>query len=136
MYERMLNKQIKPNAHDFITYCGQMGTFFQSLNSFLSDQYKTTQEIRFPYGNNYGWCITHRKGKKLICDIFAEADAFTIMLRLSDEQYQETYETLQPNTKQLIDQRYPCGNGGWIHYRVATNEDVSDIETLLSIKCR
>lgn len=134
MYERMLNKLEKPTSSDLNQYCGSTSEMFQTLNSFLTNDYKTTQEIRFPYGKDYGWCITHRKGKKLVCDIFAEVDAFTIMLRLSNEQFDEVYNGLQPYAKQLIDNKYPCGGGGWIYYRVTSVETLNDIKTLLTIK--
>lgn len=32
-------------------------------------------------------------------------------------------------------QAYPCGNGGWIHYRVTCKEQFADITSLLSVKC-
>ena len=35
----------------------------------------------------------------------------------------------------LIDHKYPCGDGGWIHYRVAGPEQFEDIQVLLTVKC-
>ena len=136
MYERMLNKQVIPTKEELELYCGKTSKLFQSLNSFLSTTYKTTQEIRFPYGKEYGWGITHRKGKKLICDIFVEVEAFTIMLRLSNQQFEEVYNLVQVDTQKIIDNKYPCSNGGWIHYRVVSKEDIKDIEIVLSTKCK
>lgn len=136
MSERMLNKEIEPSKEELIAYCGKQGSAFLELHTFLSETFHTTQEIRFPYGLQYGWCITHRKGKKLICDVFAEKDAFTVMLRLSDKQFFEQYDDLLEETRMLIDHRYPCGNGGWIHYQVLNEEYNRDIKALLSIKCR
>lgn len=135
MHERMLNKEIKPSIIELGSYIGSKAELFHLLNSFLSDTIKTTQEIRFPYGKQYGWCVTHRKGKKLVCDIFAEAEAFTIMVRLSNQQFDNVYDTLQAETKEIVDNRYPCNNGGWIHYRVLTNEHLKDIQKLLIAKC-
>lgn len=135
MYERMLNKEIKLSIEDMSLYIGSRSKLFHMFNSFLSDHYETTQEMRFPYGKKYGWCITHRKGKKLICDVFGEVDAFTVMVRLSNPQFHKVYNTLQLETKKIIDNKYPCGNGGWIHYRVLTKEDLEDIQILLSAKC-
>lgn len=135
MYERMLNKDIKPSIEDLGLYVGSSVELFHTFNSFLSEHYKTAQEIRFPYGKEYGWCVTHRKGKKLICDVFAETEAFTVMLRLSNQQFDKVYGDLQSETKQIVDNKYPCSNGGWIHYRVATRENLEDIKILLSAKC-
>lgn len=135
MYERMLNQEIKPSIGDLTLYTGRCAELFQLFHSYLSDQYQTTREIRFPYGKKYGWCVTHRKGKKLICDVFAEAEAFTVMIRLSDQQFAQVYDTLLQETRQMIDHKYPCGNGGWIHYRVLTEEHLEEMKRLLHAKC-
>ena len=34
-----------------------------------------------------------------------------------------------------IDNKYPCGDGGWIHDRVICQEHYEDIKKLLEIKC-
>lgn len=57
------------------------------------------------------------------------------MMRLSDRQYKSVYGQLQKYTRDYIDNRYPCGDGGWIHYRVTREEHFDDIKTLLSVKC-
>ena len=136
MYERMLDKSCEPSAEDMASYCGENRERFHALNGYLSAQLHTTQEIRFPYGHQYGWSVTHRKGKKLICDVFAESGAFTVMLRLSDALYMSVYQSLGAHTQQLIDGRYPCGDGGWIHDRITCDEQLNDIEVLLRLKCR
>ena len=53
---------------------------------------------------------------------FAEDNAFTVMVRLSDKQFGSVYGHVQTYTQAYIDHKYPCGDGGWIHYRV-TCED-------------
>lgn len=45
------------------------------------------------------------------------------------------YVELSNEGKQYWENRYPCGDGGgWIHYRVLTNEHFSDIGKLIMIK--
>lgn len=58
MYERMLDKQEVPSYENMYSYCGRTSRLFRTLNSFLLDNFNTTQEIRFPYGKEYGGCIT------------------------------------------------------------------------------
>lgn len=134
MYERMLDKEIKPTVDELVEYCGKNGELFLKLNNWLTSIYKTEQSIVFPYGNNYGWSIAHRKKNKLICNIFAEENAFTVMLRLSNKQFDDVYEQLQSYAQDYIDNKYPCGSGGWIHYRVINKEQLKDIQTLLVAK--
>lgn len=33
-----------------------------------------------------------------------------------------------------IDAKYPCGSGGWIHYRITNKEHLDDIMKLLELK--
>lgn len=134
MYERMLNKQEKPTIDDMAAYCGENAERFTLLNKWLSKTYETVQKITFPYGNKYGWGIAHRKKQKLICNVFAENNSFTVMMRLSDQQFSSVYSQLQKYTQEYIDCRYPCGDGGWIQYRITDKEHLSDIQKLLSLK--
>ena len=135
MYERMLDKQAAPTIEEMTSFCGENAERFSSLNEWLTSAFHTEQKVVFPYGNSYGWGIAHKKKNKLICNVFAENGAFTVMMRLSDKQYDAVYHQLQTYTQEYIDGKYPCGDGGWIHYRVLCEEPFDDIKTLLSAKC-
>lgn len=135
MYERMLDKQNKPTIEEMTSYCGENAELFTLLNKLLLNTYDTAAKAVFPYGNNYGWGIAHKKKQKLLCNIFPEENAFTVMMRLSDEQFNSVYDQVQKYTQEYIDNRYPCGDGGWIHYRITCKENFEDIQMLLAVKC-
>lgn len=134
MFDRMLDKTAQPTVEEMTAYCGERGALFSELQAFLLAQPDITREVRFPYGNKYGWSTVFREKKKLLCDVFAEEGAFTVMLRLSDKQFASVYADLQPYTHAYIDGKYPCGDGGWIHYRVLEKEHLADILALLKVK--
>ena len=135
MNERMLCKQTMPSVTEMTAYCGNCGALFTRLNAWLSETFDTEQEIKFPYGNHYGWCIAHKKKKKLVCNIFPEDRSFTVMIRLSDAQYDRVFDHAQAYMQNYIDNKYPCGDGGWIHYRITCEEQLEDIKKLLDVKC-
>ena len=135
MYERMLNKQVEPTISQMTAFCGENAELFTLLNEWLSQTYGSAQKITFPYGNHYGWGIAHRKKQKLLCNIFAEDNAFTVMMRLSDKQFDSVYSQVRKYTQDFIDNRYSCGDGGWIQYRVTCREQFEDIQKLLCVKC-
>ena len=135
MYERMLNKSEAPTAESMAAYCGAAATMFTELNEQLSAEYGTTQAIVFPYGNSYGWGISHKRKGKLVCNVFPENGAFTVMLRLTNTQFMSVYGRLGVYAKNYIDNKYPRNDGGWIHYRVTDREQFADILTLLAVKC-
>lgn len=135
MYERMLDKSLEPTIDELSAYCGENADLFVRLNKWLGETYGTVQEVVFPYGNTYGWGVAHRIKRKLICNIFAERDAFTVMLRLSNAQFSSIYNVVGVSTQEIIDNRYICGDGGWVHCRVTCEESLEDIKTMLKAKC-
>lgn len=134
MYERMLNKQKQPSYEEFTAYCGDCKALFEKTDVFLTGQLKAEKEMRFPYGSHYGWGMKYHIKTKHLCDVFAENGAFTVMLRLTDAQFNKIYDGALPKTKELIDHKYPCGSGGWIHYRVLDEQQVEDVCKMLRIK--
>lgn len=134
MYERMLNKEEVPTKEEMKLYCGECGEFFSSLNNWLSNEYRTLQKNVFPYGNKYGRGIAHKSKNKLICNIFAENNSFTVMIRLSNKQFDSIYNDVEKYTKEYIDNKYPCSEGGWIHYRIISKENLVDIKKILNVK--
>ena len=135
MYERMLDKQNRPTYDEMAAYCGNCMELFMRINEWLSKVCETTQELSFTYGNKYGWAVAHRKKKKLVCNVFAENGAFTVMIRLSNEQFQKLYDQMEKETQERIDNKYPCGDGGWLHYRVTNEANFCDIQKMLEMKC-
>lgn len=134
MYERLLDKSIRPNISNMIEWCGASGMLFSELKQFMTEVKHAQSEIRFPYGNCYGWCVTYRRNKKLLCDVFPEYGALNVMLRLSDDSFQKAYPSLTQYTQEQINAKYPCGSGGWIHYRITNKEHLDDIMKLLALK--
>lgn len=134
MYERMLDKQNVPSTEEFTKHIGVSAKLFFSLDDFLLNELKLERQLRFPYGNSYGWGMKYFAKSKHFCDVFAEKDSFTVMIRLTDKQFQQAYDGLTDYAKRLIDDKYPCGSGGWIHFRVLTQEHLEDIEKLLRQK--
>lgn len=136
MYERLLDKQHKPTYEEYIAYCGNCKNLFEKADDFLTNQLNTEKLMRFPYGNSYGWAIKYFIKNKNVCDVFAEKDAFTVMLKLSDSKFGEIYNEVTPYTREYIDNRYPCGSGGWIHYRVVTEQHFEDAKKMLELKIK
>jgi hypothetical protein len=56
MYERMLNKEYLPNVCEIQKYIGEKANKY--INSFignLRNVYEVKTELKFPFGNKYGW---------------------------------------------------------------------------------
>ena len=68
-------------------------------------------------------------------ELFAALDEWLARMRLTDKQFETAYPRLRDYAREYIDRKYPCGDGGWIHYRVTDREQLADAETLLALKC-
>ena len=135
MYERMLDKQHCPSPEEMRAFCGENARRFDEINALLQNEFQTETTPAFPYGNHYGWCVAHRRKGRLCCNVFPEDGAFTVMLRLSDAQCRAAYVGAGPFGRALIDGKYPCGDGGWIHYRVTGHGQLCEVQTMLAVKC-
>jgi hypothetical protein len=73
-----------------------------------------------------------------LCYVFFEKDAFTVMFQIGDKQVpqlESQLSSLLQKTNDVWESRYPCGeHGGWVHYRVLTDDEVADVMKLLAIK--
>lgn len=53
------------------------------------------------------------------------------MLRLSNKQFAEIYDKMEVEIKKLIDYKYPCNDGGWIHFRIQYQSQIQNIHIYL-----
>lgn len=138
MYERMLDKLKEPSIKEIHEVIGDNSILL--LNTFeeiMKQRYELKRDLKFPFGNNYGWGYKYSHKTKHLCYVFFEKDAITIMLQISGDLVQKLEKVLLeclPKTKSYWNNRYPCGEGGWIHYRVLNDEELNDVIRLLALK--
>jgi hypothetical protein len=136
MYERMLDKKTVPSFEDMISYCGETGALWVELDSYFKDELNAEDSIRFPYGNKYGWSKKYSCKNKHICDVFAEKGAFMILIRISNDAIEPIYKSLSNYAKTVWDNKYPCGSGGWLNYRVTCKEQLQDLIKIIELKVK
>lgn len=131
----MLNKEEVPSFYEMTCYCGAAGELWVTVDEYLKDKFKIKGCIRFPYGNKYGWSMKYSYKNKLICDIFAEMDAFMVLIRIPNDAIQPIYSELGDYAKNIWENKYPCGKGGWLNYRITKKEQLKDLMKILDVKC-
>lgn len=135
MYERMLDKANQPTIEEFFDYCGESKPLLENVDAFLRDA-EIDRLLRFPYGKSYGWGMKYFKKSLHICDIFAENGSFTVMLRLPNALLDAARDSVAESTRESIDNRYPCGEGGWVRCRVCSPAQLEDAKKLLVLKLK
>ena len=139
MHERMLNKQSVPTESEINEYIGSAAVEnMKSIKETLEKIFEITMELKFPFGNNYGWGYKVSNKSKHLFYILFEKNAIVIMFQISKiktEKEIAKYNNLSEEGKEYWKNRYPCGeNGGWIQYRITNKKQLKDIGIFLSIR--
>lgn len=139
MYERLLDKNSEPTIEQIQAYMGNDSyQRLLALEEYLKTQYQLKKEIRFPFGNNYGWGFKYSHKSSHLCYAFFEKGAFTVTIQIGDNKVssvEDKLKDLSSKAKEFWKERYPCGeNGGWIHYRVQSDEELSDVYGFIHAK--
>lgn len=139
MYERLLEKSITPDEAAIYEHLGEKSRKrLADMEYCLSENYQLTRELKFPFGNGYGWGYKYSHKSAHLCYAFFEDSAFTVMFQIGDRQapaMESQLSSFLQKTQDLWAGRYPCGEyGGWLHYRVLSDDEMRDVIKLLAIR--
>lgn len=83
MYERMTNKTIQPEITAIQHYIGETGwTLIQEFETQLNNRYDLNRELRFPFGQSYGWGFKYAHKTKHLCYLFFEKDDLENVIKM------------------------------------------------------
>lgn len=139
--ERLLNKEDIPTQELIDNLLGKEGMRRLALfEEMLRKNYDLNSELKFPFGNSYGWAYRYTHKKALLLYVFFEKDGFCCTVSINDGGagiVNGIIDTMLPKTKELWANRYPCGkDGGWVNYSVSSDEELKDIIRLVACKVK
>lgn len=135
LFIRLSDKDRIPTMEELIAHMGNCRDLFEVLDNFLIDDLHAERVIRYSKDSQArGWGIKYSIKAKYLGDIIAEKDAFTLMMRLSDNQIAKAHENAAPYTKDCLDHYHRTSNGGWIQYRIFNPEHLADAQRILAIR--
>jgi hypothetical protein len=139
MHERILDKENVPTEQFIKEYMGKEAVKnSELLKNALESIFEINIELKYPFGNKYGWGYKVSIKSKHLFYMFFEKGSFTIMIQIKGiktEREIEKYNKLSEEGKRYWNNRYPCGeNGGWLHYRILSKKHLKDIGIFLSIR--
>lgn len=106
----------------------------------LRERYDLNREMKFPFGNKYGWGFRYSHKKSLLLYVFFEEGGFCCTISINDAGAQEVEAMLGdllPEIQDIWINRYPCGaNGGWLNRSVAGDDELSDLVRLIGVKVK
>ena len=141
-FKRMLDKKTVPTEDEINEHIGNKAVkHIETIKNCLSNIFEIQMELKFPFGNNYGWGYKVSNKSKHLFYLFFEKDSINIMLqikkKIEKENEIEKYNNLSEEGKEYWKDSYPCGeNGGWIHYRILNKKHLKDMGIFLSVKTK
>jgi hypothetical protein len=118
-YERLIHKFRKADEDIIRRWVGKDGCArMDEMERELSVRYDLQKELQFPFGKDYGWGFRYAHKSKPLCWLFFEKGAVTVTVSLPDGVLpgkEERIDSLLPKTKELWENRYPCGKCAMIH---------------------
>jgi len=132
VYKRMLDKQNIPSEAEIKEYIGKKAVEnIETIKNGLEKIFEIKTELKFPFGNNYGWGYKVGTKSKHLFYLFFEKGSINIMLQIggiTTGKEMEKYNNLSEEGKKYWENKHPCGkNGGWIHYRVINKKQLKDM---------
>ena len=135
MYEKLSDKNNIPTTEEFIAFIGTCKELFENIDLFLTNELNTEKALRYSSDSNVrGWGIKYNKKSKYFCDIIAEINAFTVVMRLTDAQIKKAYDEVLPYARECLKNYQRTSNGGWVQYRVLSMEQLNDVKKILQIR--
>lgn len=138
MGDRMLQKNNIPTEKEIFEHIGNSAkVLLKQFEEAFKKQYDMQKELKFPFGNNYGWGYKYSHKTKHLCYVFFESGEIDIMMQISSKDKDKLNEVINEGlalTKEVWKNRYPCSDGGWINYRPKAQEDITEIMRLLAFK--
>ena|GEM_PF-6503657 len=135
MYERLADKTIIPSMDEFISYIGTCKELFEKLQFFIANELNAEMKLGFSSDKNArGWGIGFKNKSKFFGTVLAENDAFTVLMRLTDEQIKKACAEVLPYAQACLENYHKTSNGGWVQIRVLNMEHLEDIKKILKIR--
>ena len=139
MPERMTDKTQTPTAAEIDAFIGSTSQKrLVLLEEQLATRYDLSRELRFPFGKDYGWGYKFSHKSAHLLYVFFARETLVATLQIGDAQVvklEAALPGLSPKAQQLWKDRYPCGKqGGWIHYEIEADNDLTDILALIAIR--
>lgn len=135
-YERFLDKSKTPSENEIITALGTAKNLWLDIYEYIHMKYNDVPELIF-FTKNYGWAIRYRKGKKTLCYLFPERDAFSILIVLGSKEAEQVHavkDQLNDAVRKVFESTEQFHDGRWMWIRVTETSDIASFKVLLSAK--
>jgi hypothetical protein len=127
-------KNNKPTDNDIYTSLEDAKPVWDTLISFLEDNYQISGELIF-YGKNFGWAQRYRKAGRVLIAIYPRKAEFLVQIILNEKEIEDVLKTdITTETKKIIMDTNMIREGKWIYLTVTDESDLNDVKHLIKAR--
>jgi hypothetical protein len=129
------DKNNQPTIAEFYTMLDNKLPIWEELTKFIRSEYPVQEDIKFMYGQKYGWALRFRIKSKLLVALYPLKNGFTVQIILNTGTIKQAQNIkLGKNVQQTIEHAKPYPEGRWLFIPVRSKKDVLDIQQLLELR--
>ncbi|MFA6856254.1 MAG: DUF3788 family protein [Treponema sp.] len=140
MNERMLDKNHQPSEEEIEQFIGNASCRnLQVIKEKLNEIFDLNIDLKFPFGNSYGWGYKFSHKSKHLFYIFFENNGLTLTTQINEpktDRDRNLIGALSEEGRKCWETKYPCNNGGWVHYRFNDIKGLHDAGIFVSLRTK
>ncbi len=129
------DKQREPTALEILDVLGPAADAWAAFGQHLRGAYRVQEDLKFMYGQKYGWGLRFRQGGRLLTALYPASGAFIVQVILGGAALEQAQRSeLGRNARQALEAAHPYPEGRWLFVRVESHADVEDVRSLVALK--
>lgn len=137
-HSRLLNPALTPDSQSMVRFIGdeKSAVLWTSLLDFMENSYVLDKKLLFG-GQNYGWAVQYKKGKKTVAAFYPERNGMTVLLVFGKAELEKIAagrDGLSPDILDILDRTPQLHDGKWLWLRLEDDVYKNDVMELVKVK--
>ncbi len=129
------DKQHAPTAAEILDVLGPLAEAWSAFGRHVHAAYRVQEDLKFMYGQKYGWALRFRRGGRLLTAAYPASGAFVVQVILGGAALEQAQRSeLGSHARQAIEAAHPYPEGRWLFVRVESQTDSADARRLVALK--
>ncbi len=129
------DKRHEPTAAEILHVLGPAAGAWAAFSQHLRESYRVQEDLKFMYGQKYGWALRYRRQGRLLTALYPASGAFVVQVILGGAGLEQAqHSALGENARRAIEVAHPYPEGRWLFVRVESPTDGKDARTLVALK--
>lgn len=129
------DKHVEPTTAEVLEVLGPAREEWDALRRHLRETYRVQEDLKFMYGEKYGWTLRFRRRGRLLTALYPASGGFVVQVILGGAALEQAQASaLGENARQAMERAHPYPEGRWLFVRVESERDLEDVRLLIALK--